>query len=228
LSKINNHPLVQFEAISAYNKAAKTTSKDYPSLELVRLEKLFFNSKPGKILEFGFGGGCNTFHLLKKKHIVTGIDIAHEAVKKMKSIISKKNYKKNLKVFLLNEKRKKLPFKSETFDYVVAMSVLSLLGSEKKVKNVLKELKRVLKKNGKIIVDINDHNSEFSNKRIQIKKNIFVSNILEKNVKTFCLKSPKDFNKLISKFFKIIDVGYSAHRVFNRQIKEFIICAQKK
>ena len=48
----------------------------------------------------------------------------------------------------------KLPYKSNTFDYIVIMSVLSLLGSEKKVKNLLKELKRVLNFRGKIILDI--------------------------------------------------------------------------
>ncbi len=45
------------------------------------------------------------------------------------------------------------------------MSVLSLLGSEKKIKFLLSELKRVLKPRGKIILDINTNKSEFGKKK---------------------------------------------------------------
>ena len=65
---------------------------------------------------------------------------------------------------------KKLPFKANSFDYVVAMSILSLLGSEKKVKNLLKEFRRVLKPTGKIILDVNDQASDFSGKHNKIAK----------------------------------------------------------
>ena len=53
------------------------------------------------------------------------------------------------------------------------MSVLSLLGSEKKIKNLLNEFKRVLKPNGKLILDINDHKSEFALNKKQIEKMFF-------------------------------------------------------
>ena len=42
------------------------------------------------------------------------------------------------------------------------MSVISLLGNENSVKRLLSEFVRVLKPNGKLIIDINDHESEFS------------------------------------------------------------------
>ena len=74
---------------------------------------------------------------------------------------------------MLNKSAKRVPFKSNSFDYVVAMSILSLLGSEKKIQFLLKEFKRILKPNGKIIVDINDQSSEFSKNNFLGKKNIF-------------------------------------------------------
>ena len=67
---MTKNPLVQVSAINQYEKANKSTSKDYPSLELVRLEKLFFKGKKGKVLEYAFGSGCNTKHLLKKNYTV--------------------------------------------------------------------------------------------------------------------------------------------------------------
>ena len=43
-----NYPLVQFEAINQYEKAADGDVKQYPSLELVRLENGFSNRKKRK------------------------------------------------------------------------------------------------------------------------------------------------------------------------------------
>ena len=59
--------------------------KDYPSIELVRLEKLFFNQKKGKALDFGCGPGTNGLHLLKKGYHVTFCDISDSALKKVRS-----------------------------------------------------------------------------------------------------------------------------------------------
>ena len=46
-------------------------------------------------------------------------------------------------------------------------------------------------------------------------------------IKTYCLKTAKDFETLIKKYFKVKDVGFSSHKVVGRTITEFIICAQK-
>ena len=52
--------LVQAKAVEQYDKSALVSNKDYPSLELVRLERLFLKNPKGKLLEYGFGSGCNT------------------------------------------------------------------------------------------------------------------------------------------------------------------------
>ena len=53
---------------------ARLDTKNYP-LELVRLEKLFLKSSGKKILEYGFGSGVNTIHLLKCGYLITAIDV---------------------------------------------------------------------------------------------------------------------------------------------------------
>ena len=166
IKEINNfkkNPLVQVAAIDEYEKGNATTYKDYPSLELVRLENLFFRNKPGHVLEYGFGSGCNTEHLLKKKYKVTGVDVSKNACKVTRNRV--KRFKGKFRLNHLKKNAKKLPFKNNSFDYIVAMSVLSLLGSEKKIKFLLSELKRVLKPRGKIILDINTNKSEFGKKK---------------------------------------------------------------
>ena len=74
----------------------------------------------------------------------------------------------------------------------------------------------------KLIIDINDHESNFL--KIVNKEKIFLTKLVDKN-KNILFKNISQFKKLISKYFKVIDAGYTSHRVFKRKITEFIICA---
>ena len=222
-----DYPFVQFDAIEQYEKAAEGDVKQYPSLELVRLEKIFFEKKGRKLLEYAFGSGCNTIHLLKCGYEVHGIDVSSNWLKKTRERIKKIEYiKKQPNLLLLNPSKKELPFENSSFDYIVAMSVLSLLGSKKKIKDLLKEFRRILKPSGKIIVDINDHQSEFSQNKKEIEKNVFLAKPVDKEIACYCLENEKEFKKLVETFFSIKDVGFSSHKVFGRTITEFIICAE--
>lgn len=224
-----NNPFIQIKALHEYEKASKGPIKLYPSLELVRLEQKFFNKKKGKVLEYGFGSGCNTIHLLKCGYKLFGIDVSKGMLNVTSKRLKKAKLKKNCNLKILGLNDKKLPYKKNFFDYIIAMSVLSLLGSEKKIKNLLKEFKRVLKPNGKLILDINDHKSEFALNKKQIEKNVFLTKpVNDKEVRTFCLESEKDFKKIVSPYFSIKDIGFSSHKLFGREITEFIISAQKR
>ena len=220
----NKFPLVQISAIDEYEKGNSETYKNYPSLELVRLEQIFFKNKLGHILEYGFGSGCNTEHLLKKGYRVTGIDVSKNAIKFSKQRLKK--YKKKVKLLSILKNSKKLPFKNDSFDYIVAISVLSLLGSKKKIQYLLSELSRVLKPDGKIILDINSINSEFGQKKIS--RNVYQTKILRSKILTYCSTSLKDFEDLVCKNFLVKDKGYSKFKIFNRKIEEFIISATNK
>ena len=228
--KLNNNeesnPLVQLDALDQYDKSALLGVKSYPSLELVRLEKMFFGEKKGKLFEYGFGSGPNTIHLLKCGYQVQGLDVSPNAVKRTKERISKIKDINQPELFLLEKNAKKIPFDDNTFDKIVAMSVISLLGSEKKVQYLFSEFKRILKPKGKIIMDINDHQSEFSQNKKQIEKNVFLSKPVDKEIRCYCLESEKDFINLAEPYFAITDSGFSSHKVFGRQITEFIICAE--
>ena len=72
---VNKVSIVQTEAVKQYTLGARLDTKNYPSLELVRLEKLFLKSSGKKILEYGFGSGVNTIHLLKCGYLITAIDV---------------------------------------------------------------------------------------------------------------------------------------------------------
>lgn len=227
--KENPNSIVQIEAAAEYEKANMGTFKKYPSLELVRLEKIFFNEKKkGKLLEYAFGDGCNTLHLLECGYNVYGLDVAKEALNSTKSRLKKyPKLKKKLKLSLLPLSATKIPYPDSYFSYGVALSILSLLGSENKVRRFLTELRRVMAPKGKIIIDINDHQSEFSEGKKQIEKNVFLSKPMENEIKCFCLRSEKDFENLIQDYFRVEDIGYSSHKIFGKRINEWIICATK-
>ena len=201
-----NNPLVQVEAFEQYDKtAACGSAKSYPSLELVRLEKLFFKQEKGKLLEYAFGSGSNTIHLLKCGYKVYGIDVSPHALNRTKKRIKEITDLSQPELFLLEKDAKKIPFGDNSFDEIVAMSIISLLGSEEKIKYLLSEFKRVLKPGGKIIIDINDHQSEFSKNKEQVEKNVFLSKIVDKEIKCYCLNSEEDFINLVKPYFDIVD-----------------------
>ena len=221
---MNKISLVQAKAIIQYDKSALLSNKDYPSLELVRLEKLFLNKPTGKLLEYGFGSGCNTLHLLKKNYDITALDISENAIKKLKKKIKKNN---KIKFVLLKIRSKKLPFKSNTFDFIVAMSVLSLLGNKNSIIHLFREFDIILKKNGKLILDINTTDSDVSNKKIR-KSNKSLTFVIDDYIKTYCVRSKQEFVDLLKPHFKIVDIGYSKHQLFKKKITELIACCEKK
>ena len=80
------------------------TDKDYPNIDLVRLEKWFFNSKPGRLIEYGFGSGVNTRHLAKCDYFIDDLpSVLNLLPKNIKKILidPKKNYNNKTDLLIL-------------------------------------------------------------------------------------------------------------------------------
>lgn len=101
------------------------------------------------ILEFGFGTAQNLILLKQRKNeaLVQGVDIDP----KIKSIAEYKLRKNNLEVPLHLYDGNTLPFAAHSFDKVFSSLVFHQLHAETKL-HCLKELHRVLKPNGKLII----------------------------------------------------------------------------
>lgn len=108
-------------------------------------DKVFEDISGKKILEIGVGPGKLLIRLAKKGFQVTGIELrkgmAYEARRRVKNA--------GFDVDILHQSIYKLPFKNESFDSVVMTFVLAEIDSLDKAIN---EIKRVLKKEGKVIV----------------------------------------------------------------------------
>src|SRR5882724_1077787 len=106
------------------------------------LSEILEKSNPKKILDFGCGPG-SIMKLLNKFGEVSGVDIEPQAITYCQS--------KKIKNVKLIHAEKQLPFDKNTFDIVTCMDVLEHIADESKT---LKDLYRVLKKNGLLIITV--------------------------------------------------------------------------
>ena len=224
----HNQGLAEEDMIKKYDEEFKSGSdKKYPSIELVRLEQWFFDSSPGTVIEYGFGSGVNTKFLLEKNYRVYGIDASKEAkktaLKKLKTF-----GKSDFELDILDINSKSLPYENEKIDYAVIMSVISLLGSIHRIKMLLSEIKRVLKNNGKLIIDVNSSKSLFTNQTQKVSEHIFRKRNKENDLQFYCPENIDHFKNLINNFFTIKDVGRMLSDIMGRRTEEYILCAQKK
>ena len=109
-------------------------------------------NKGDLVLEIGFGTGYNLIELAKlvgDNGKVYGIDLTPEMIEISERRLNKNNLGKRVK--LVRGSALKLPFSKNSFNIVYISNVLELF-SDKDIKKVLKEIKRVLKTNSKVCV----------------------------------------------------------------------------
>lgn len=119
----------------------------YWSIKLV--EEFSKKWKPGKILDIGCGNCRNLIPFLKEGFVGYGIDFSEVMLENAKKRLGKEKVGAKLKL----GSAEKLPFKKSNFDYCIFIASLHHL-SEKGRKKALKEMKRVLKKNGKALITV--------------------------------------------------------------------------
>lgn len=212
-------------------KAIEVNSdKAYPNLSMVRVVGKYFPTREGKVLDYGCGFGANLLHLLKLGYDVTGADTSPHAkimidrkVREFPSFSNKYDFK------TINPAEKELPFEDNSFDYIVCASLLSLLSSKDCILNLLTEFKRVIKPGGRLFLDANGKNSEFAifSEKIGDESYIYRGNNKNGNpIEVICFDNMENFSSLVSKVFKVDEVGVTSHRFFDYAEEEFIVCAQ--
>ena len=79
---------------------------------------------------------------------------------------------------------------------------------------------------GRIVLDINDQNSEFSKGKKKVGKNIFLARPYGDKIDCYCIETEEEFVDLVKDYFLIKDSGYSCHKLFGRRINEWIVCGE--
>lgn len=104
----------------------------------------------GKILEIGCGNARNLIPLAQKNIECHGVDFSQKMITKAESYTKKHN----VKIYLKKADMRKLPYKNEYFNYVLHIASLHHLESEQELLQALNEAKRILKKNGLILLTV--------------------------------------------------------------------------
>lgn len=110
--------------------------------------------KPKNVLDIGCGRGfyVNALTIFPFIQKIEGIDLNEEYLKKAQENINNKN------IYLQAASVYKLPFKNDSFECIILSEVLEHLQFEKKA---LEEIKRVLKKNGLLLITVPSKNFPF-------------------------------------------------------------------
>jgi len=111
------------------------------------------SASSGKVLEVGCGEGLLLLKLAKLKSSldVFGIDIWFDILNRAQIKIKQNNV---LDIKLGQADAISLPFQDNSFENVICINVLFNLPNELMIKQSLKEISRIVKKNGTIILDI--------------------------------------------------------------------------
>lgn len=120
--------------------------REYFSQYKVQQVKEILKSEPEKILDFGCGDGqsCEFFRRYFPKTALVGVDISPESIKIAQD-------KEISNVSFICVPGEELPFEEESFDLIFASGVFHHIEKEKHFSTVV-ELKKKLKKGGKIFI----------------------------------------------------------------------------
>jgi len=114
-----------------------------------------------KVLDIGCGDGRSIFDIISKTKNVVGIDHDEKAISDAKN-----NFFRHPSIKFIKEDATNLSFDDEEFDFVICMGTFANFAENKFV--VLKEMGRVLKKSGKIIISV--YSEDAFDERIKVYK----------------------------------------------------------
>ncbi|OGE07606.1 hypothetical protein A2W70_02335 [Candidatus Curtissbacteria bacterium RIFCSPLOWO2_02_41_11] len=141
--------LTETEILNYYRYKAPTSAMDSPQFQRTILQEALkeLSAKTDlskmKVLDFGCGLGNNLKLFMKYFAKITAADISPNAI----SLAKKNRNLKKIDFILLN--KNKLPFKPNSFDFILAAEALEHVPNLTKT---MSQLKRILKKNGYILI----------------------------------------------------------------------------
>lgn len=122
-----------------YSKKALNYNTSKPRLS--KILELAKSIDARTILDIGCATGYIGHKLKTKKNQVVGVDISKAAIKEAKKVLDKG--------FVVDIENEKLPFKNDYFDLIICSEVIEHIFN---IESFLKEIKRVLKKGGSLII----------------------------------------------------------------------------
>lgn len=163
--------------------------------------------KGKKVLDLGSGGGSLTYILAKSGADVVGVENDELGVEYSKNNLFEMNRNKNLKYSFIQGSAYKLPFKQESFDIVVNCEVIEHLQEPEKM---LVEIKRVLKKEGKLVLTTPYRLTETPQDHNHVKEYF-----------------PDEINKMLKEYFPNVEIKLT-HHMFWRALYTYPVSLYKR
>lgn len=160
--------------------------KENYSEEMETIEKLLDIKKDEKLLDVATGTGNYLIMAAKKGAICYGIDITPKIIKVAQEKVKKLGIQ-NVRQIKIGDAQN-LDYEDNFFDWVLCIGMLEYYSLEVAEK-ILREFKRVLKKDGKLLVDFPDFRNpkayEFKRKSESVNTDVFIykTNIVEQMIK---------------------------------------------
>ena len=223
--------------VRTYNKLYQNMkhAHEYPNVNVVRLEKWFFNEKIGTILDHGCGYAENSIFFAKRGYNVIGIDVSEELIKFNRLKAHIKQIPESLIEFKTITGKIPLFFENETFDYVISLGVLEMMGSPDKASACVSELARCLKSGGKMIVSTLAPENTFVEKSHPTRneeifeyrgKEMDKDTLLEYNL--YIPKNEESFSSIFSETCEVNEIGSWDNAYCNVKGKHFVALVTKR
>ncbi len=151
-------------AIRLVQYTGKAKSPIHPK-HLLKKKSVWFGkylNKKDRVLDIGCGVGVDALNVAIRVKNIIGLDVDEKSLKIAQKNLTHKNFK-NVE-FKLHDANTKLPFSNQSFHKVVCSDVLEHLNKRNFAVN---EIKRVLKKNGLLLLVTDNPNTSWKN---QLKK----------------------------------------------------------
>ena len=180
----------------------KKHRRKIPNRLVVDLIPLFKKEKFKRILDLGCGTGRHTVYLSKNEFFVVGSDISPRGLKLSQKWIREENIEN---CCLVKHDMIELPFPNAYFDAVISTNVIHH-NTLNKIKKTVSEIRRVLKKNGIVMLTIASTNSYGFGIGKKLEKNTYLTEgheVESHGVHHFFDKS--GIEKILSKF-RILDL----------------------
>ncbi|MBN1503359.1 class I SAM-dependent methyltransferase [Candidatus Woesearchaeota archaeon] len=129
----------------------------------------YLKGKQGKLLDLACGKGADSVFLHENGFTVTAIDYSSEAINQFNYIQRKKG------VFitsLVRDIQEKLPFETDSFDYVFSRIGLGYF-DDKTTKKIFSEIKRVLKSEGLLMFQVKSVNDRVYGSGKELEKDVY-------------------------------------------------------
>lgn len=106
--------------------------------------------KKGSVLDIGCGNCRNLIPFIERGFSCVGFDFSKNMIREAKNFLKRKKLSANLLIADVTS----LPFKNNTFDYILFTRALHHIPTKKARIETLNEVKRTIKKNGEILITI--------------------------------------------------------------------------